>query len=93
MQFDLGGVLSGRTRPCSVEYMPVVEKSRSMGKVELDGGFPCESADSISSLLEEQTGVDPRGHLLQCPLLTPTDLMQLIVCWRIISHRLSIEKE
>jgi len=93
MQFDLGGVLSGRTRPCSVEYMPVVENSRSMGKVELDGGFPCESADSISSLLKEQTGVDPRGHLLQCPLLTPTDLMQLIVCWRIISHRLSIQEE
>lgn len=91
MQFDLGGVLSGRTRPCSVEYMPVVEGGRSMGRVELDGGFPCESADLISSLLHGQTGVDPRDLLLHCPLLTPTDLMQLIVCWRIISHRLSLQ--
>jgi phosphoribulokinase len=91
VQLDLGGVLSGRTRPCSVEYMPIIDGGRSLGRVELDGGFPCETADPLSSLLQGQTGVDPRDLFLRCPLLTPTDLMQLIVCWRIISHRLSLE--
>ncbi|MCU0631613.1 MAG: phosphoribulokinase [Methanolinea sp.] len=90
VQFDFRAVITGHPRPFSVEYRPVVEKGRLLGSIELDGGFPCESADTLVSLLHHQTGVDPRDFLPQCPLLTPTDLMQLVVCWRIISHRLSL---
>jgi len=90
MQFDLGSVLTGHTRPYSVEYKPVMDEGRSMGRIELDGGFPCESAKVLCSLLHSQTGVDPGNFLPRCPLLTPTDIMQLIVCWRIISHRLML---
>ena len=91
MQLDLGTVLAGHSRPCSVKYLPVIEGGRLMGSIELDGGFPCESADILSTLLQGETGVDPRDFLPHCPLLTPTDLMQMIVCWRIISHRRSME--
>lgn len=90
MSFDLGAVLTGHTRPYSVEYMPVVDCGRSMGRIQLDGGFPCDAAKDLFSLIESQTGVDPGTVIPRCPLLTPTDIMQLIVCWRIISHRLML---
>lgn len=90
MQFDLGSFLAGHTRPYNVEYRPVVDEGRFMGRIDLDGGFPCESVNALVSLLQYQTGVNPRDFLPGCPQLTPTDIMQLVVCWRIISHRRKI---
>lgn len=90
MQFNLGSFLAGHTRPYSVEYHPVMDEGRFMGRIDLDGGFPCDSAHALVSMLQDQTGVNPWDFLPGCPLLTPTDIMQLVVCWRIISHRRQI---
>ncbi|OPX68940.1 MAG: phosphoribulokinase [Methanoregulaceae archaeon PtaB.Bin108] len=91
MNFDIGSVISGHRRPYSVEYMPVGNAGHHMGRIELDGGFPCDAAKELFSRLREQTGIDPSSLIPTCPLLTPTDIMQMIVCWRIISHRLMLD--
>lgn len=91
MTFDLGSVLTAHTRPYSVGYMPVMNEGHPMGTLELDGGFPCDAAHELFSRLREQTGIDPSALIPTCPLLTPTDIMQLLVCWRIISHRLVLD--
>jgi len=64
-----------------------MNEGHHMGTLELDGGFPCDAAHELFARLREKTGIDPSALIPTCPLLTPTDIMQLIVCWRIISHR------
>lgn len=91
MTFDLGSVIYAHTRPYSVGYMPVMNEGHHMGTLELDGGFPCDAVRELFSRLREQTGIDPGALIPTCPLLTPTDIMQLIVCWRIIAHRLMLD--
>ncbi len=88
LYLDIERAYSCPGHPCSLECSVERVGERVLGALVLDGGFPLSIADPVVRAIESETGVDPRPILPAAPPLPPVTLVQLLLCWRILHHRL-----
>ncbi|MDD3091326.1 MAG: phosphoribulokinase [Methanoregulaceae archaeon] len=69
-----------------VEYRVVTEAGRKMGRLAFDGGIPRKMAVDVRRHIEEQTGIRPSDLFGGNATMTATDMVRLIVSWRIINQ-------
>jgi Phosphoribulokinase / Uridine kinase family. len=69
-----------------VEYRVVTEAGRKMGRLAFDGGIPRKMAVDVRRHIEEQTGIRPSDLFQGNATMTATDMVRLIVSWRIINQ-------
>ncbi len=62
-----------------------------MGGLTLDGSLRLEAVMKLEHYLEEQTRVRPIKLFSEKKVLTATDIIKLILSWRIINRRIFIE--
>ncbi|KQC04138.1 MAG: hypothetical protein APR55_01920 [Methanolinea sp. SDB] len=83
---DLVSLMSSFDHNFMVEYRVVTEAGRRMGRLAFDGGIPREMAGDLRRKIEEQTGTQPADMFRGNAMVTATDMVRLIVSWRIINH-------
>ncbi|MDD1716222.1 MAG: phosphoribulokinase [Methanolinea sp.] len=89
-RFDLGSLLSLPGRSCSIEFLPVSEGETKRVIIQCDGIFPPDVADPLICAIRKETGKDPMDYFRSTTGLIPTELVQLLICWKIILHRRAI---
>ncbi|MDD1706726.1 MAG: phosphoribulokinase, partial [Methanoregulaceae archaeon] len=85
----LSPLLAMMSCPFSLEYSHQVVGNRSMAVLTADGEFDSQFISSFAVSMEEETGVNPSKVFKERSCLTPSDIIQLILCWRIINDILS----
>lgn len=83
-------LLSLKAGPFSVEYARKEEGGRGMAALTFDGTFDRRFLSGPSASLMADTGVDPLeifGH----ESLTPPEVVQLLLCWRVLQDILRAE--
>lgn len=91
LNFDLFAInsLSGRSFCFGFD---VVEKyGREMGALSLDGEFRREVVRLLEENIEIQTGVGPVSVYSDREYVTATEMVELLLSWRIINKRISME--
>ena len=82
-------LLSMEACPFSLEYTHRVLGTRRMAVLTADGEFNQQFVRSFALSMKEETGVNPTLVFGERPCLTPGDIIQLILCWRILQDILS----
>ncbi len=85
----LSSLLSLEACPFCLEYTHQVLGSRSMAVLTADGEFNQQFIRSFARSMIDETGINPSVVFGGRPCLTPGDIIQLILCWRIIQDILS----
>jgi phosphoribulokinase len=88
----LSPLLAMEACPFSLEYTHQVVGNRRMAVLTADGEFDQQFIKSFTVSMEEETGINPSKVFRERPCLTPSDVIQLILCWRIIYDILSRAK-
>jgi len=83
---DLVSLMSSFDHNFMVEYRILTEAGRRMGRLAFDGEVPREMAGDLRRKIEEQTGTQPADLFRGNAMVTATDMVRLIVSWRIINH-------
>ncbi len=89
-RFDLGSLLSLPGRSCSMEFLPVPEGETKRVMIRSDGFFPPDMADPLVRAIKSETGRDPAEFFRSRTGILPTEIVQLLICWKIILHRHAI---
>ncbi len=64
---------------------------REMGALTIDGSLPYETVRKLERSIERQTGVHPISLFSPRRELSAGEVVQLILCWRIINRRIFLE--
>lgn len=83
---DLFSLMTSFNHNFMVEYRVVTEAGRKMGRLAFDGEIPPEMARDLRRKIEEQAGTQPADLFRGDATVTATDMVRLIVSWRIINQ-------
>jgi phosphoribulokinase len=91
LSIDLFSILSLSDRNFLLEFRKHDIGGRRMGALTFDGELQYDVIRKLERSVEEQTGVQPISIFRGQHYVTATDIIQLILSWRIIHRRLFIE--
>jgi len=91
LSLDLYSILSLSERNFSLEFVTSEHDGHKMGELIIDGELSEHVVKKLERSIEEQTRVHPISIFRHRSYVTAGDLAQLILCWRIIHHRIFME--
>jgi phosphoribulokinase len=91
LSLDLYSILSLSERNFSLEFLTRGQADHRMGELIIDGELSGHVVKKLEHSIEEQTRVHPISIFSQRSYVTAGDLVQLILCWRIIHRRIFME--
>jgi phosphoribulokinase len=91
LALDLFSILSLSQRNFSLGFGTSEYEGHKMGKLSMDGELSTHVIRKLERNIEEQTKVHPISLFKRRNYVTAGDLIQLILCWRIIHQRIFIE--
>jgi phosphoribulokinase len=93
LSIDLYSILSLSERNFVLEFNLLEIAGKKMGAITFDGELRYDVIRKLERSVEQQTGVHPISLFHGRDYVTATDIVQLILSWRIIHRRLAIEDE
>jgi phosphoribulokinase len=93
LSLDLYSILSLSERNFSLKFLTSEHNGQRMGRMIIDGELSEHVVKKLEYSIEEQTRVHPISIFRDRNYVTAGDLVQLILCWRIIHRRIFIEKK
>ena len=91
LSLDLYSILSLSERNFSLEFVTSEQSGHKMGDLIIDGELSEHVVKKLEHSIEEQTRVHPISIFKDRAYVTAGDLVQLILCWRIIHRRIFLE--
>jgi phosphoribulokinase len=91
LSIDLSHLLSLSDRRFLMEFSLEELDGREMGALTFDGELPYALIRRLESAVERQTGVHPIRIFEHRTSVTAGEIVQLVLAWRIINRRISIE--
>jgi len=91
LSLDLYSILSLSERNFSLEFVTSEQGGHKMGDLIIDGELSEHVVKKLEHSIEEQTRVHPISIFKNRAYVTAGDLVQLILCWRIIHRRIFLE--
>ena len=91
LNFDLFAINSMSERGFCFEYGLVEKYGRQLGALSLDGEFRHDVVRLLEKNIETQTGVGPVSVYSDREYVTATEMVELLLSWRIINKRIMIE--
>lgn len=91
LMIDLYSVLSLSDRNFLLEFIHRDQKTQRMGDLVIDGELSSHVVACLEQMIEEQTRVRPVSIFQNRDYITAGEITQLILCWRIIHRRISLE--
>ncbi len=91
LSLDLYSILSLSERNFSLEFVTSLHDGHKMGELIIDGELSEHVVKKLEHSIEEQTGVHPISIFKDRNYVNAGDLVQLILCWRIIHRRIFME--
>jgi phosphoribulokinase len=91
LSIDLSHLLSLSDRDFLMEFRLEDLDGREMGALTFDGELPYALIRRLEAAVERQTGVHPIRIFEHRSSVTAGEIVQLILAWRIINRRISIE--
>ncbi len=92
LSLDLYSILSLSERNFSLKFLTSEHDGHKMGEMIIDGELSGHVVKKLEHSIEKQTQVHPISIFKQRNYVTAGDLVQLILCWRIIHRRIFIER-
>ncbi|WOF16605.1 phosphoribulokinase [Methanoplanus sp. FWC-SCC4] len=93
LNFNLFSINSLADRNFLFEFHRTNTDKRRLGALSLDGEFSFDVIRSLEKNIEKQTGVTPVSLYSGKEYVTATEMVQLLLSWRIINKRIAIEEE
>ena len=91
LSLDLYSILSLSERNFSLEFVTSEQGGHKMGELIIDGELSEHVVQKLEHSIEEQTRVNPISIFKDRAYVTAGDLIQLVLCWRIIHRRIFLE--
>ena len=91
LSIDLSHLLSLSDRHFLMEFRLEELDGREMGALTFDGELPYALIRRLEAAVERQTGVHPIRIFEHRSTVTAGEIVQLILAWRIINRRISVE--
>ncbi|MDP3395528.1 MAG: phosphoribulokinase [Methanoregula sp.] len=91
LSLDLYSILSLSERNFSLEFVTSEQGGYKMGKLIIDGELSEHVVQKLEHSIEKQTRVNPISIFNDRAYVTAGDLVQLVLCWRIIHRRIFLE--
>ena len=91
LSLDLYALLSLSHRNFSLKFLTSEHNNHRMGQLVMDGELREDVGEKLERSIENQTRVRPISLFKQRDYVPAGDLAQLILCWRIIHCRISME--
>jgi len=91
LSLDLYSILSLSQRNFSLKFLTSEQHDHRMGQLVMDGELRQHVVEKLERSIENQTQVHPISLFKHRDYVPAGDLAQLILCWRIIHHRIFIE--
>jgi phosphoribulokinase len=91
LSLDLYSILSLSQRNFSLKFLTSEHNNHRMGQLVMDGELRQHVVEKLEHSIENQTRVHPISLFRHRDYVPAGDLAQLILCWRIIHHRIFIE--
>jgi len=92
LSIDLYSLLSFHERDFLIEFTTQFVDCARMRALTFDGEMNYETIHKLEKTIEYQTGVHPIAMFEGRKTVTPTDIVQLILSWRIIHRRIFIRE-
>jgi phosphoribulokinase len=93
LTLDLFSILSLSQRNFSLGFGTSEYEGHRMGKLSMDGELSAHVVKKLERNIEQQTKVHPISLFKRRNYVTAGDLIQLILCWRIIHKRIFVETD
>lgn len=91
LMIDLHSLLSFHDRDFMIEFSTRQVNCERMRALTFDGEMNYETIRSLEKTIERQTGVHPIEMYANRSTVTATDIIQLILSWRIIHRRIFLQ--
>lgn len=91
LSLDLYSILSLSQRNFSLRFLTGEHNNHRMGTLVMDGELRQHVVEKLERSIENQTRVHPISLFKHRDYVSAGDLAQLILCWRIIHHRIFME--
>jgi phosphoribulokinase len=91
LSLDLYSILSLSQRNFSLKFLTSEQHDHRMGQLVMDGELRQHVVEKLEHSIENQTRVHPISLFKHRDYVPAGDLAQLILCWRIIHHRIFME--
>jgi phosphoribulokinase len=91
LSLDLYSILSLSQRNFALEFVTGEKSGEQMGTMIMDGELSKHVVRKLEQSIERQTRVSPISIFKNRQYFTAGDVAQLILCWRIIHHRIFME--
>ena len=92
LNIDLYSLLSFHDRDFLIEFSTQFVDCAKMRALTFDGEMNYDTIRKLEKSIEQQTGVHPIAMFEGRETVTPTDIVQLILSWRIIHRRIFIRE-
>ena len=93
LSLDLYSILSLSERNFSLKFLTSEQDGHRLGEMIIDGELSEHVVKKLENSIEHQTRVHPISIFKGRKYVTAGDLVQLILCWRIIHRRIFIETQ
>jgi phosphoribulokinase len=93
LTIDLHSLLSFHDRDFLIEFSTQPVDCSRMRALTFDGEMNYETIRKLEKSIEQQTGVHPIAMFENRETVTATDIVQLILSWRIIHRRIFLQSE
>ena len=91
LMIDLHSILALSDRNFLLEFIRHEQNGKRMGDLVIDGELSSHVVACLEQRLEDQTRVRPVRIFRDRDYVTAGEITQLILCWRIIHRRISLE--
>jgi phosphoribulokinase len=92
LNIDLYSLLSFHDKDFLIEFTTQFVDCAKMRALTFDGEMNYDTIRKLEKSIEHQTGVHPIAMFEDRDTITPTDIVQLILSWRIIHRRIFIRE-
>jgi len=92
LNIDLNSLLSFHDRDFLIEFSTQFVDCAKMRALTFDGEMNYDTIRKLEKSIEHQTGIRPIAMFEGKKTITPTDIVQLILSWRIIHRRIFIRE-
>jgi len=89
---DINSLLLFHDRDFSIEFSTENVACERMRALTFDGEMNYETVRKLEAGIEQQTGVHPIALFENRTTVTATDLVQLVLSWRIIHRRIFLQE-
>ena len=92
LTIDINSLLLSHDRDFSIEFSTENVACERMRALTFDGEMNYETVRKLEAGIEQQTGVHPIALFENRTTVTATDLVQLVLSWRIIHRRIFLQE-